>query len=186
MEIPQITTDRLLITIPAMEEACNIVEYVIANRNFHKPWDPPREESYFTLDFWQKALRQHHHEFVSDQSAKFFILRRDDKQIVGHCNFSCFVRGCFQCANLGFSLAENAQGNGFMYEALQAAIAYIFEERRLHRIQANHLPHNDRSRNLLRRLGFIPEGYARDYLFIHDSWQDHVLNSLTNHNITSI
>ncbi|BBM86471.1 GNAT family N-acetyltransferase [Candidatus Uabimicrobium amorphum] len=186
MEIPQITTDRLTITIPSIEEAPSVVKYVVENRDFHKPWDPPRKESYFTLEYWQNTLEQHRREFLNDQSAKFFIFTREEKQIVGHCNFSCFVRGCSHCANLGFSLAEKAQGNGFMYEALQAAIEYVFEELRLHRIQSNHLPHNYRSRNVLRRLGFVTEGYARDYLFIHNGWQDHVLNSLTNHNITSI
>ena len=48
----------------------------------------------------------------------------------------------------------------------------------LHRIMANHLPTNVRSANLLRRLGFVPEGYARDYLLIAGRWQDHVLFSM--------
>jgi [ribosomal protein S5]-alanine N-acetyltransferase len=35
---------------------------------------------------------------------------------------------------------------------------------------------------LLNRLGFIPEGYARNYLRINGEWRDHVLTSLTNPN----
>ena len=35
-------------------------------------------------------------------------------------------------------------------------------------------------RGLLRRLGFVVEGYARDYLFLNGQWRDHVMTSLTN------
>jgi hypothetical protein len=46
----------------------------------------------------------------------------------------------------------------------------------------NDIPTNERSGRLLRRLGFQVEGYARDYLYIHDGWRDHILTSLTNPN----
>jgi ribosomal-protein-alanine N-acetyltransferase len=39
---------------------------------------------------------------------------------------------------------------------------------------------NERSGRLLERLGFVREGYARDYLLIAGRWQDHILTSLTN------
>ena len=32
----------------------------------------------------------------------------------------------------------------------------------------------------LRGLGFVPEGYARDYLFIDGAWRDHIMTALTN------
>jgi ribosomal-protein-alanine N-acetyltransferase len=67
-----------------------------------------------------------------------------------------------------------------MRESLQASISYVFSELRLHRIMANYMPFNRRSGGLLRRLGFVVEGYARDYLQINGAWEDHVLTSLTN------
>ena len=67
-----------------------------------------------------------------------------------------------------------------MHEALTAAIAYMFDVKALHRIQANHLPENARSAALLPRLGFVREGLAKDYLFIANRWRDHVLNALCN------
>ncbi len=59
-------------------------------------------------------------------------------------------------------------------------IRYAFEDLRLHRIMANYVPHNQRSAHLLRRLGFVQEGYAKEYLKIAGRWQDHVLTALTN------
>ncbi len=44
--------------------------------------------------------------------------------------------------------------------------------------EAARLPHNDASRRLLAKSGFREEGYARAYLCIDGSWQDHVLYAL--------
>lgn len=81
---------------------------------------------------------------------------------------------------MGYALAESAQGHGYMTEAARAGIEFIFQEIRLHRIMANYMPHNVRSAAVLQRLGFTIEGTARNYLFLADAWQDHVLTSLTN------
>jgi ribosomal-protein-alanine N-acetyltransferase len=67
-----------------------------------------------------------------------------------------------------------------MTEALKPALRFMFMDMNLHRIGANYMPRNQRSGNLLRRLGFVVEGYARDYLLINGTWEDHILTSLTN------
>jgi len=67
-----------------------------------------------------------------------------------------------------------------MYEALQPLIRYMQRQQRMHRIMANYMPHNERSGNLLARLGFEREGYAKNYLLIDGVWQDHVLTALTD------
>ena len=76
------------------------------------------------------------------------------------------------------SIDEDEQGKGLMYEALRAGIEHVFGTMGMHRIAAGYLPTNERSGRLLRRLGFQVEGYARDYLFIHGRWRDHILTSL--------
>jgi len=37
-----------------------------------------------------------------------------------------------------------------------------------------------RSGKLLRRQGFVVEGYSRDYLRIDGEWQDHIRTALVN------
>ncbi|MCK6430817.1 MAG: GNAT family N-acetyltransferase, partial [Burkholderiaceae bacterium] len=69
---------------------------------------------------------------------------------------------------------------GLMTEALAACIDFAFGALRLHRIQANYMPENERSGRLLARLAFEREGYAKDYLFIDGAWRDHVLTARLN------
>ena len=104
--------------------------------------------------------------------------------VLGMCNFTQFVRGAFMSCTLGYSLDEDAQGQGLMYEALRRTIAHVFDHLGMHRVRANYIPTNERSGRLLRRLGFVVEGYARDFIFIHDGWRDHVLASLINSKAT--
>lgn len=67
-----------------------------------------------------------------------------------------------------------------MTEALRLATCFVFDDLHMHRIMANHGPQNQRSARVLRRLGFVVEGYARKYLLVHGEWHDHVLTALTN------
>ncbi|MEN1933222.1 GNAT family N-acetyltransferase [Escherichia coli] len=76
-------------------------------------------------------------------------------------------------------LGKKWQGKGLMFEALTAAIRYMQRTQHIHRIMANYMPHNKRSGDLLARLGFEKEGYAKDYLLIDGQWRDHVLTALT-------
>ncbi|HKF75835.1 MAG TPA: 30S ribosomal protein S5 alanine N-acetyltransferase, partial [Candidatus Dormibacteraeota bacterium] len=34
--------------------------------------------------------------------------------------------------------------------------------------------------SVLRRAGFVVEGYARDYLLINGRWEDHMLTAIVN------
>ncbi len=89
------------------------------------------------------------------------------------------VRGSFHACYLGYSIGQKWQGQGLMFEALTAAIRYMQRTQHIHRIMANYMPHNQRSGDLLARLGFEKEGYAKDYLLIDGEWRDHVLTALT-------
>src|SRR5262249_8356125 len=100
--------------------------------------------------------------------------------VMGYANLSNFVRGAFHACYLGYGIGAAHQGKGLMAEALALVIEHAFTELRLHRIMANYLPTNERSARLLRRLGFVKEGYAPRYLFINGAWRDHVLTALTN------
>jgi ribosomal-protein-alanine N-acetyltransferase len=181
-EFPVIRTKRLLLTLPPVEAAPRMLSYVLENREHLAPWSPPDPPGYYTEDYWRKRLAAARAEFKRGQSLRlvFFERARPASAVVGDCNFTNIMRGPFQACYLGYKLDRRRVGQGLMYEALTGAVSYVFDELRLHRIMANYVPANERSGRLLRRLGFVVEGYARDYLFIAGDWRDHVLTALTN------
>lgn len=178
---PTIETDRLVLRMATRADTAAVLNYYRKNKNFLASVEPTRCEGFYTFEFWQEQIEKSLFEFNYDQSLKLCLFKQSDlKQVVGKVNFHQIQRGVSHSCILGYSLAEPEQGKGYMTEALQAAIHYLFAEQHFHRITANYMPRNQRSGNLLRRLGFVVEGYARDYLLINGAWEDHILTSLTN------
>ena len=68
-----------------------------------------------------------------------------------------------------------AQGKGYMHEALLRALDFIFSEKKLHRVEASVMPHNQKSIHVLERLGFEKIGLAKAYLNIYGNWEDHII-----------
>ena len=181
-ELPRIETERLVLRVPTPADAEEMAAFVSRNREHFAPWEPDRDEEYYTVGYWRTALERLE-ERVRDGATLQLVLcpkAPGGPGIVGQCRLSEIVRGPFQAAYLGFGLDRDAVGEGLMTEALRAVIEHAFSELGLHRIMANHMPENVRSAAVLHRLGFVREGFARDYLFLAGAWRDHVLTALTN------
>ncbi|MEH2392089.1 MAG: GNAT family N-acetyltransferase [Nostoc sp.] len=182
-ELPLITSDRLFLRAAIHEDIPLILKYFIHNKTYLTPFYPLWADGFFTEEYWQYQIENSFLEFINAQSLKLFIFtKKNPTVIIGTINFSNFVQGAAHFCYVGYSLAERKQGKGYMTEGLKAATQYLFQELNFHRVMANYMPHNRRSGNVLKRLGFVIEGYARDYLLINGQWEDHILTSLTNLN----
>jgi [ribosomal protein S5]-alanine N-acetyltransferase len=182
-----LSTDRLILKLPTHDAAPRLLAYYEANRDFHSRWDPPRPAGFYTRDFWAQRLSMSRLEYEDGASMRLgvFLASDPDGPMVGTANFTSIVRGPFQACRLGYGLGHEFEGQGYMSEALRAGLRHVFEDLRVHRVEANYVPTNIRSASLLRRLGFSVNGYARDYLYINGEWRDHVLTSLTSPNPSS-
>lgn len=159
-----------------------MVDYLERNRAHLAPWEPDPPLGFYTDSYWRERLVQIRRDEEQGRQLRVHLFERDARapRIIGTIGLSNIVRGAFHCAHLGFGLDGTLEGRGYMREALEAVIAHVFGPMNLHRIEANHQPQNLRSAALLRRVGFIPTGYARDYLHIAGAWRDHVQNALIN------
>lgn len=172
-----ISTERLVLRPVELAHAEALLAYYTVNRDHLQRWEPSREAWFYSVGAQRLRIADMQSRMAGDQALNLLIFRQADDALIGMCNFANFVRGAFQACHLGFSLAAEAEGQGYMTEPLAAAIDYVFEHAGMHRVMANYRPENLRSGALLARLGFEIEGRARDYLLIDGAWRDHVLTA---------
>ena len=177
--VSELVTQRLVLRVLNSQSAELCCKYAIENREHFAATAPYRTSDYYGTTYWENRLSGSWDRLNQKNSVEFFVFEKSDtSRIVGDCTFDKFVFGAFQACYLGYNLDKTAVGRGYMTEALQAAIPFVFSVTGVHRIMANYVPTNARSAALLKRLGFRVEGYARDYLYLNEKWQDHILTAL--------
>ncbi|MEU4561316.1 GNAT family N-acetyltransferase [Actinoplanes sp. NPDC023936] len=153
-----------------VEDAAELAALLTANRDYLAPWDPIRDDGFYTED-GQRELIAH---ALRSGAAHPYVIVEDDT-IVGRVNLNNVVRGPFLSASLGYWVAERAAGRGVATAAVAAVVGKAFTEHGLHRVEAGTLTHNVRSQRVLERNGFTRFGLAPRYLKIAGEWQDHIL-----------
>ncbi|EOB4972358.1 ribosomal protein S5-alanine N-acetyltransferase [Vibrio fluvialis] len=176
------TDGEIILRTAEFDDAARISNYFTVNRDYLKPWEPKREEAFFSELGWQQRLIKLSELHKMSLGFYLLIIDADSDEMLGTISFSNISRFPFYACNVGYSLAEQAQGKQIMTRALKMACDYMFNEQNLHRVMASYMPHNKRSEAVLQRLGFVLEGQAKDYLLIDGQWQDHNLTSLVNPN----
>ena len=108
-----------------------------------------------------------------NNQAGFLVTLSESHEIVGVVNVSEIVLGLFQSAYLGYYAFVPHAGRGLMRRGLQQVICHCFDDLRLHRLEANIQPDNERSIALVKSLGFENEGFSPQYLKVGGRWRDH-------------
>jgi ribosomal-protein-alanine N-acetyltransferase len=175
-------TERLCVRLPRPEEATEVADFYLTNREHLQPWSPTLHSGLFSGAFWAAEADRRLADFEAGIEMRGFIYPlQGSRRVLGNLSLNQIVRGALHGCSLGYSLAEDAQGHGYMLEAVRGAVAYAFGPLGLHRVMADYMPRNRRSGAVLRQAGFVVEGYARGFLRINGRWEDHILTAITNH-----
>jgi len=145
------------------------------SQEFLTPWEPTWPKDALSRKAFLRRLRAHAMQSHADTGYAFFIFKRQDDALLGGITISNVRRGIAQTCSIGYWIGMPYARQGYMTEALSSLLPFIFDNLRLHRVEAAVLPGNLASRSLLAKVGFREEGYARQFLRINGSWQDHVL-----------
>jgi ribosomal-protein-alanine N-acetyltransferase len=173
----ELLTDRLRLKVLGPDFARESLDYYARNDAFLSEWNPTPAPDFYTLPYHQERLRIELNLMKEGRLARFWLFKREDAAFmtaIGNLAFNNIVRGAFQSCHLGYQLDQREINQGLMTEALRRAIAFAFDELKLHRIEANVMPRNLRSSRVLTKLGFVEEGLARQYLKINGVWEDHI------------
>jgi [ribosomal protein S5]-alanine N-acetyltransferase len=151
-----------------------------ANREHTGPWDPLRDESFYSAAGQRLELDLDQRAWSAGNAYAFAILGLDDdERIIGRVALANVVRGPWQNATLGYWIDRAVGGRGHAVRAVTLALQFAFEQAGLHRVQPAIIPRNVRSIRVAEKVGFRLEGRAERYLKINGRWEDHDIYALT-------
>ncbi|MFC5924599.1 GNAT family N-acetyltransferase [Micromonospora vulcania] len=144
--------------IATPDDASAITDLVRTHRAALAPWEPVRDDEWFTLDSQRSILEASLQAYAQGTTVPLVIL--DGTEVIGRLNLNGITRGALQSAALGYWVSPAHQGRGFATRAVADAVALAFGELDLHRLQAETLLHNTASQQVLQRNGFRAYGVA--------------------------
>jgi ribosomal-protein-alanine N-acetyltransferase len=160
------------------EHSEELFHFVLRNREHLTPYEPLRDESYYTIEAQRKILAEEYRQFLNGNSLNCGIFRED--KLIGKIRLSNIVYGAFKSGIIGYSMDLEQQGRGYMKEALSLMVKYCFEEMDLHRLEASTLTDNLKSQGALKGSGFTELGLNKNYLYINGGWRDHLTFYIVN------
>lgn len=177
-----IHSKRTALRFPTESDSDAFVALRQSSRAHLEPWEPipPSGFDPYGPHAFDRELANHN----TEREQRWLVIERATGSIVGRIALTNIERGPFQNARFGYWCGAGYQGQGLMTEALTLAVEHCFRPTEqgglgLHRVCANIMPTNTRSRALLQRVGFVQEGYSENYLQIQGKWEDHERWALT-------
>ena len=169
--------ERISLKLATPEDAESYLQYYQDNRKFLAPFEPRKDEKFYTLEGQKRELAERFRQFLNGSIINFGIFRKE--ALIGKIQLSNIIPGSFRSANLGYALSENNLNQGYMSEAVGVVVDYCFEDLSLHRLEASTLLTNTASQHLLENNGFRFLGLNENYLQINGVWEDHNTYYLT-------
>ena len=173
--LPAVTGNGVLLRMPVAGDFPEWAALREQSRAFLTPWEPIWPPDDLTRSAFRRRLRRYAEDQRSDAAYAFLIFRTSDGAMVGGLTLANIRRGVAQAGGIGYWTGQPFAHHGYMSAAVRALIPFCLGSLRLHRLEAACIPTNKPSIALLEKTGFQREGYARGYLCINGTWQDHLL-----------
>jgi [ribosomal protein S5]-alanine N-acetyltransferase len=154
------------------EDAPAVLDAHLRNREYLAPFEPPRPESFFTLDGQRDRMRS-----ITGQEREGKLVTRAffrGDTVVGYASFANLTPAPLCGATIGYWVDPGEQGRGLASAAV-AELLVVAGERGVHRLEAATAPTNVGSQKVLTNNGFVHYGTAHSHLFLNGGWQDSYL-----------
>lgn len=122
------------------------LEVMRKSKDFYSPFVTPITDKENFQQYYAKSRTE---------SLKSYLAMDASDTIVGVFTISEIVRGCFQSGYLGYGANVEFAKKGVMSHALKLVLEKVFDELKLHRVEANIQPANIASVKFVMKNGFI-------------------------------
>ncbi|QGX97558.1 N-acetyltransferase [Roseovarius faecimaris] len=171
----RIETERLTLRQPHLNDFRDWSSLRDMSAEFLIPWEPLWASDHLSRKGFTNRVYWAQRSIANGSALPLFLIRREDKVLVGAITLDNIRRGPAQAGTLGYWTGQPYVRQGYMREAIDAMVHYAYNRLDLSRIEAACLPENEASRRLLEGCGFKYEGVAQSYLQINGRWRTHVL-----------
>ncbi|MGZ4283991.1 MAG: GNAT family N-acetyltransferase [Solirubrobacteraceae bacterium] len=166
-------SDDVSLRVVGLEDAREVHGLIDANREHlarFMPWAAAQ-----TIADTRAFLDSKRVQLASNDGFECAIVRGG--RIIGMVGFHA-VNWRDSSTTIGYWLAAGEQGEGTMTAAVRAMVDHAFRSMGLNRVVINAAVHNDRSRAIPQRLGFVEEGTARQAVRVGGRYFDDVIYSM--------
>jgi [ribosomal protein S5]-alanine N-acetyltransferase len=164
---PRLETERLCLRQLFLSDAKDVFE-VFSDDEVTKYYDLA---TFTSIERAERFINRITEKFTTDEGIRWAIALKSTNRLIGTCGYNA-VYSSSRRAIVGYELKREHWGQGYMLEALHAMIEYGFVELQLNRLEAFVIPGNERSFQVLSKLGFVEEGLLREYGFWKDQFWD--------------
>ena len=171
----RIETERLTLRPPVHSDHAQWRKLRRESAEFLEPWEPTWSTDHLSRKAFTNRVYWARRSISAGTGVPLFMMRREDRQLVGAITLDNIRRGPAQSGTCGYWIGAPCARQGYMTEALTAVVHYAFTELNLSRIESACLPENKASRGVLEKCGYKYEGVAQSYLQINGRWRTHVL-----------
>jgi RimJ/RimL family protein N-acetyltransferase len=175
--LPTLTTDRLTLRALSASDVADVFN-VFSDPVVMRYWDGPPMK---TFQEAMKYIDQIHQGFRRRELFQWGVADAATDAVIGTCTLIHFSRR-HERSEIGFALRQSQWGKRLGSEAVGALLEFAFDTLRLHRLEADVDPRNERSLRLLERFGFRREGLLRERYYANGERQDTVMLGLLRPN----
>ena len=172
-------TDRLILKVLKASDAPAVLDFYTDNMELFEKYEAARPQNFYTLSYQKTLLNAEYNLTIKLTAVRFYVFLKEQPDVViGTIGFRNIVQSVYHSCETGYKFAEEYQHQGYAFEALIEGTQIMFDDLKLHRIEANVMPSNLASIHLLESLGFVQEGLVHDHALIQGKWENHLRYAL--------
>jgi RimJ/RimL family protein N-acetyltransferase len=169
----QLRTSRLLLR-PLRDDDAQALLLIHSNSEVARYQSRP---AWTDISEAQEIIQKDKAALAAGEYLRLGLERLQDRRLIGDCSVFA-VHETSRRAEVGYSMARDAWGQGYMHEALTAVLDFAFGALALNRLEADIDPRNLASAKSLERLGFTRDGYLRERWIVSGEVSDSALYGL--------
>jgi len=176
---PEFESERLLFRKILPSDAKDLF-LIRSNNDAMRFMDVTRFKS---IEDAEKLIRSVEESYKKETGINWCIVEKHSNSFVGYFGFFRIIPEHCR-AEIGYALKPEYWGKGYMHETLKRMAKFGFENMKLHSIEANVNPANEKSKKVLEKIGFKKEAYFRENYLFDNKFLDSIIYSLLEKDFT--